>query len=74
MSEQAPRWYPFKQWCEAKHFTVQHGYNLIRRGQLNVVKSGNRTYVTEQEDQRFNEASVVANVVPVECLMRAAQE
>ena len=71
MSEQPTYWYPFKQWCEAKHFTVQHGYNLIRRGELSVVKSGWRTFVTEQEDQRFNEASAVANLVPVECLMAA---
>lgn len=52
-------WFTFKDWCKAKKFTPQHGYNLIRRGQLSVVKSGTRTYVTEGEDRRFDEACAV---------------
>lgn len=54
-----PRWFSFKSWCAAKGFTVQHGYQLIRDGFLNTVKSGNRRYVTEDEDRRFDEASAV---------------
>jgi hypothetical protein len=56
MSEQPIRWYPFKDWCRSKGFTRQHGYTLIKRGELNTVKSGVCRYVTETEDRRFTEA------------------
>ncbi len=60
MSEQSdsPRpstWFPFREWCEAKRFTVQHGYHLIERGELETVTSGRRRFVTEEQDRQFDE-------------------
>ena len=50
-------WFPFRKWCAAKRFTPQHGYKLIKEGKLRTVTSGNRRYVTEHEDRRFDRAS-----------------
>ncbi len=52
-------WFPFRKWCAAKQFTPQHGYKLIKQGKLHTVTSGNRRYVTEAEDRRFDRASCV---------------
>ena len=52
-------WFPFRKWCAAKRFTPQHGYKLIKQGKLHTVTSGNRRYVTEAEDRRFDRASCV---------------
>ena len=52
-------WFPFRKWCAAKRFTPQHGYKLIKQGKLHTVTSGNRRYVTEAEDRRFDRASRV---------------
>ena len=52
-------WFPFRKWCAAKQFTPQHGYKLIKQGKLHTVTSGNRRYVTEAEDRRFDRASRV---------------
>ena len=46
-------WFPFADWCENKGFTVQHGYQLIQRSELNTVKVGRCRYVTEDEDREF---------------------
>ena len=48
-------WFPFRKWCAAKQFTPQHGYKLIKQGKLHTVTSGNRRYVTEAEDRRFDQ-------------------
>ena len=52
-------WFPFRKWCAAKRFTPQHGYKLIKQGKLHTVTSGNRRYVTEDEDRRFDRTSRV---------------
>jgi hypothetical protein len=52
------RWYPFRNWCAAKGFTPQHGYNLIARGELETVVSGRRRFVTEEQDRRFDDRCI----------------
>ena len=49
------RWYPFRNWCAAKGFTVQHGYHEIERGNLETVTSGRRRFVTEEQDRDYDE-------------------
>ena len=68
-------WFPLKQWAASKNFTIQHAYALIKRGKLNVVKSGARTYVTSTEDGRFDEAcAAAAQIVEPEQLEKARAE
>jgi hypothetical protein len=55
-------WFPFIDWCENKHFTPQHGYQLIDRGELATVKVGRCRYVTEEEDRAFT-ARALANAM-----------
>ena len=59
-------WFPFRKWCAAKQFTPQHGYKLIKQGKLHTVTSGNRRYVTEAEDRRFDQVCAEAAQVPAQ--------
>ena len=58
------QWMPFGQWCKAKGFTAQHGYNLIKRGKLQTLKSGDRRFVSEEQDKAFDEAARLEGAAP----------
>ena len=49
--------FPYKQWCAAKSITPKHGYKLIENGLLETFVVGNRRYVSEEEDLRFDAAT-----------------
>lgn len=44
---------PLRKWCEKRDVGVTKAYALLKEKKLNAVKLGNRTYITDEEDQRF---------------------
>ncbi len=44
---------PFKKWCQDKNIGMTYGYDLLKKNKLHAIKLGKKTYITDEEDQRF---------------------
>ena len=44
---------PIKKWCEKRHIGTTLAYELLKTGKLKAVKLHSKTYVTDEEDERF---------------------
>ncbi len=44
---------PIKKWAEKRGLGITKTYALLKEGTLKAVKLGKKTYITDEEDNRF---------------------
>lgn len=44
---------PIKEWCQKRKIGTTFAYDLLKQQKLRAVKLGRKTYITDEEDQRF---------------------
>ena len=53
----ASRNFSFTQWCRDKGFTPKSGYDMMAAGLLTTFLIGNKRFVSQEEDARFDAAT-----------------
>jgi hypothetical protein len=44
---------PIREWCKKRKVGTTTAYQLLKDKKLRAVKLGNRTFITDEEDERF---------------------
>lgn len=44
---------PIRKWCEKRNIGTTLAYRLLKEGKLKAVKLNSKTYITDEEDDRF---------------------